>query len=103
MDFSTLPPEIDSARMYSGPGSGPLMAAATAWDQLGHRIGLHGELLLVGDFGAHRRGVAGSFVGVDGGRGRALCGLDEHYRRTGQQAAAQATAAVSASMRQHSR
>ena len=34
MDFSALPPEINSARMYSGPGSGPLMAAATVWDEL---------------------------------------------------------------------
>ena len=34
MDFSALSPEINSGRMYSGPGSGPLMAAATAWDEL---------------------------------------------------------------------
>ena len=34
MDFGVLPPEINSTRMYSGPGSGPLMAAATAWDEL---------------------------------------------------------------------
>jgi PPE-repeat protein len=33
-DFGTLPPEITSARMYAGPGSGPLMAAAAAWDAL---------------------------------------------------------------------
>lgn len=31
MDFGALPPEINSGRMYSGPGSGPMLAAATAW------------------------------------------------------------------------
>ncbi len=39
MDFSVLSPEINSARMYSGPGSGPLMAAATAWDELATELG----------------------------------------------------------------
>ncbi|WP_408066458.1 PPE family protein [[Mycobacterium] crassicus] len=39
-DFAALPPEVNSARMYAGPGSGPMMAAATAWD------GLAGELEL---------------------------------------------------------
>src|ERR1700730_13849778 len=34
MDFGALPPEINSGRMYSGPGSAPLLAAATAWDGL---------------------------------------------------------------------
>ncbi len=34
MDFALLPPEINSGRMYSGPGSGPMMAAAAAWDAL---------------------------------------------------------------------
>jgi PPE-repeat protein len=34
MDFAFLPPEINSGRMYDGPGSGPLLAAAAAWDGL---------------------------------------------------------------------
>ncbi|VBA38695.1 putative PPE family protein PPE32 [Mycobacterium attenuatum] len=33
-NFAALPPEINSGRMYSGPGSGPLMAAAAAWGRL---------------------------------------------------------------------
>ncbi|MBS4728215.1 PPE family protein [Mycobacterium sp. SM1] len=34
MDFGVIPPEINSGRMYSGPGSGPMLAAAAAWDEL---------------------------------------------------------------------
>ncbi|OBG28550.1 PPE family protein [Mycobacterium sp. 852002-51057_SCH5723018] len=33
MDFGALPPEINSGRMYSGPGSGPMLAAVAAWDK----------------------------------------------------------------------
>ncbi|VBA51954.1 PPE family protein [Mycobacterium attenuatum] len=33
-DFGVLPPEINSGRMYCGPGSRPLIAAAAAWDEL---------------------------------------------------------------------
>ncbi|RAU89734.1 hypothetical protein DQP58_25870 [Mycobacterium colombiense] len=39
MDFGAFPPEINSGRMYAGPGSGPLMAAAAAWDGLGAELG----------------------------------------------------------------
>ncbi|MDI3313548.1 MAG: PPE family protein [Mycobacterium sp.] len=38
MDFAVLPPEINSGLMYAGPGAGPLLAAAAAWE------GLAGEL-----------------------------------------------------------
>lgn len=34
LDFGALPPEVNSVRMYSGPGSAPLMAAASAWNGL---------------------------------------------------------------------
>jgi PPE-repeat protein len=32
MDFASLPPEVNSARMYVGPGAGPMLAAASVWD-----------------------------------------------------------------------
>lgn len=31
LDFGALPPEINSARMYAGPGSAAMMSAASAW------------------------------------------------------------------------
>ncbi|OBF12605.1 hypothetical protein A5730_03385 [Mycobacterium sp. ACS4054] len=39
MDFAALPPEINSARMYTGPGAAPLLGAAIAWDALA--VALH--------------------------------------------------------------
>jgi PPE-repeat protein len=37
-DFGALPPEINSGKIYSGPGSAPLLAAATAWDALASEL-----------------------------------------------------------------
>ncbi|MEB3032306.1 PPE family protein [[Mycobacterium] nativiensis] len=34
MDFALLPPEVNSGRMYSGPGAAPMLTAAAAWDAL---------------------------------------------------------------------
>ncbi|MBY0442661.1 MAG: PE-PPE domain-containing protein [Mycobacteriaceae bacterium] len=33
--FAVLAPEVNSARIYTGAGPGPMLAAAAAWDQLG--------------------------------------------------------------------
>ncbi|OBI01160.1 PPE family protein, partial [Mycobacterium sp. E2733] len=33
-DFGAFPPEFNSARIYAGPGSGSLMAAASAWNAI---------------------------------------------------------------------
>jgi PPE-repeat protein len=43
MNFFVLPPEVTSAQMYSGPGSGPLLAAAASW------TGVEGELASAAD------------------------------------------------------
>jgi len=37
-DFGALPPETNSGRIYSGAGSAPLLAAASAWDALASEL-----------------------------------------------------------------
>jgi PPE-repeat protein len=34
LDFGALPPEMNSARMYAGPGSGSMITAAAGWEGL---------------------------------------------------------------------
>jgi PPE-repeat protein len=34
MDFVSFPPEVNSGLMYVGPGSGPMLAAAEAWESI---------------------------------------------------------------------
>ena len=34
IDFAMFPPEINSGRMYAGPGAGPMTAASAAWGAL---------------------------------------------------------------------
>ncbi len=34
LDFAALPPEVNSGLMYTGPGSGPMLTAGVAWDEL---------------------------------------------------------------------
>jgi PPE-repeat protein len=38
IDFAMFPPEINSGRMYAGPGAGPMTAASAAWDALADEL-----------------------------------------------------------------
>ncbi|OOK72806.1 PPE family protein [Mycobacterium kansasii] len=38
MNFSVLPPEVNSARMFAGAGSGPTLTAAAAWGRLADEL-----------------------------------------------------------------
>jgi PPE-repeat protein len=59
MYYGALPPEINSGRMYAGPGSGAMVAAAAAWD------GLAAELSSAADsYGSIIAGLtSGSWLG----------------------------------------
>jgi PPE-repeat protein len=39
VNFSVLPPEINSTRLFSGAGSAPMLAAAAAWNGLADELG----------------------------------------------------------------
>ncbi len=96
MNFSVLPPEINSALMFAGAGPGPMLAAASAWTGL------------AGDLGS----AAASFSAVtsqlatrswQGPASAAMTGVAASYARwlttaaaQAEQAAGQAQAAVSA-------
>ncbi|MHA7652302.1 PPE family protein [Mycobacterium sp. ML4] len=38
MDFGIYPPEVNSGRMYAGPGAGPMLAAAQAWQSVADEL-----------------------------------------------------------------
>lgn len=83
-DFGALPPEINSARMYVGPGSGPMMAAAAAWDGLAAQLEM---------FAARYSAVVSEVAGEiwSGGSSTAMAAASAPYlawlTTTGQQAA----------------
>ncbi len=39
VNFSVLPPEINSWRMFTGAGPGPMLEVASAWDALAGELG----------------------------------------------------------------
>ena len=82
MDYGTLPPEINSGRMYAGPGSGPIHGCRGGVGPTGCRTGFRRRRLFRLDRGVDG-GMAGSVVGGDGGRGCAVRDVDERDRRAG--------------------
>src|SRR5690625_5474927 len=51
MNFALYPPEVNSGRMYAGPGAGPMTAAAAAWDALAaelHTVGASAQTAVAG-------------------------------------------------------
>jgi PPE-repeat protein len=55
MNFSVLPPEVNSALIFAGSGSGPMLAAATAWSGLADELGS-----AAASFSSVTSGLAGS-------------------------------------------
>lgn len=45
VDYGMLPPEINSGRMWTGPGSGSLAASAAAWQALAAELGSAGAAM----------------------------------------------------------
>ncbi|MGO9156975.1 PPE family protein, SVP subgroup [Mycobacterium sp.] len=96
MDFAILPPEINSGRMYAGPGSGPTLAAAATWD--GQASELHS---LAASYGSVISGLtAGPWRGPASAAMAAAAGPYVTWMRTtatqAEQTATQAKAAAAA-------
>jgi PPE-repeat protein len=95
MDFGVLPPEINSARMYAGPGAGPMLSAAAAWDGLAAE--LHSTAASYGTV------ISGLAAGWRGPSSAAMAAAVAPYKTwisataaQAEQTASQARAAVSA-------
>ena len=70
MDYAILPPEVNSARMYTGPGSGSLLAAAGSWDSLAAELSTTAETYESVLSGLTTLQLARPRVGVDDGHRR---------------------------------
>ena len=83
MDFGTYPPEINSLRMYTGPGAAPMLTAAQAWQGLAAELHSAASSYQSVDFGPDCRAVAGARINVDGCRRGVLRRMAERHRRAG--------------------
>ena len=82
-DFGAFPPEINSAKMYAGPGSGSMLSAAATWNGLASELRSQAANYssIVSNLTGDR--LAGAGINGDGGRGSAVHVVDEHDGRCG--------------------
>jgi len=96
LDFAALPPEINSGRMYTGPGPGSMLAAATAWQSLAEELNSvaasYGSILATLTSGPWTGASSASMVAAASPYVTWLSATGDQA----QQAAAQAAAAVTA-------
>jgi PPE-repeat protein len=87
MNFCVLPPEVTSAQLYTGAGSGPMLAAAASWDGLGSELGAAAE-----SFSSVTSGLVGG--AWQGAASRAMAGVAGQYGQWLSTAAAHAGGAA---------
>jgi PPE-repeat protein len=87
IDFGALPAEVNSVRIYSGPGSAPMAVAAQAWNTLAAELNAaalaYDKVVTTLASEECQRGVVGACLGGDGRSGHPVCGVDECHRRAG--------------------
>jgi PPE-repeat protein len=95
LEFGAIPPEINSARMYAGPGSGPMIAASAAWNALADDL-----YLTAGAYGSTITDLTSSWLGPSSLSMAAAAATYVSWISAtalqAEQTAAQATAAVAA-------
>ncbi|ORA80325.1 hypothetical protein BST28_09680 [Mycolicibacter kumamotonensis] len=95
MDFGALPPEVNSGRMYSGAGPGPLLAAASAWSELAAELhsAASGYGAVLADLSADWHGASADAMSVAAAPYvEWMSGLAGQAEQAGAQAAAAAAA-----------
>ena len=97
MDYAFVPPEINSARMYAGPGPSSLLAAAGSWDALSAELGTTADNYESAlSSWRSQCGMARCRIGGDDGLGRPLSGLAAKAAEQTKQTALQTRAAAAA-------